>query len=211
VCRRACGLLAATHVRTVPDPPHPQNAAVAQTRAMSGVPVSAALFCLAKSRPLLSNTASCLPLVLSHARILTYSPAPHTPLFPVVPTQSCGLKERLHELIPVEIENVKVCPTHTATFVMACEPVAPSRSHPYALWKVDHEVSIGVMHASRKPHPSTPVQAFRAEHGNKKIGEVTVEMAYGGMRGIKGAFAVPVCSPLSTWSDCLLRCASWEW
>lgn len=30
------------------------------------------------------------------------------------------------------------------------------------------------------------LQKFRAEHGSKKIGEVTVEQAYGGMRGIKG-------------------------
>ncbi|GHJ89104.1 hypothetical protein NliqN6_5506 [Naganishia liquefaciens] len=45
------------------------------------------------------------------------------------------LKERLSELIPREIENVK---------------------------------------------------AIRKEHGNKVLGEVTVDMAYGGMRGIKG-------------------------
>jgi len=49
--------------------------------------------------------------------------------------ESCGLKERLAELIPEEVENVK---------------------------------------------------AFRAAHGGDKIGEVTVDMAYGGMRGIKG-------------------------
>merc|ERR1711962_595203 len=30
------------------------------------------------------------------------------------------------------------------------------------------------------------VAEFRKEHGNTKIGEVTVNMAYGGMRGIKG-------------------------
>jgi citrate synthase len=30
------------------------------------------------------------------------------------------------------------------------------------------------------------VKAFRAEHNDTKIGEVTVGMAYGGMRGIKG-------------------------
>jgi len=48
---------------------------------------------------------------------------------------SCGLKERLAELIPVAQADVK---------------------------------------------------AFRAAHGSDKIGEVTVDMAYGGMRGIKG-------------------------
>ena len=30
------------------------------------------------------------------------------------------------------------------------------------------------------------VKAVRAEHGNKSFGEVTVDQAYGGMRGIKG-------------------------
>ncbi|VDL58040.1 unnamed protein product [Hymenolepis diminuta] len=30
------------------------------------------------------------------------------------------------------------------------------------------------------------VSAFRKEHGGKKVGEVTVDMMYGGMRGIKG-------------------------
>ena len=34
--------------------------------------------------------------------------------------------------------------------------------------------------------PPPVLQKFRAEHGSKKIGEVTVEQAYGGMRGIKG-------------------------
>jgi citrate synthase len=30
------------------------------------------------------------------------------------------------------------------------------------------------------------IKALKAEHGNKSLGEVTVNMAYGGMRGIKG-------------------------
>jgi citrate synthase len=36
------------------------------------------------------------------------------------------------------------------------------------------------------PAAQQEVAAFRKEHGNTKIGEVTVDMAYGGMRGIKG-------------------------
>jgi citrate synthase len=36
------------------------------------------------------------------------------------------------------------------------------------------------------PEHQEKVKAFRAEHGDKGIGEVTVNMAYGGMRGIKG-------------------------
>ena len=30
------------------------------------------------------------------------------------------------------------------------------------------------------------VKAFRKEHGNTKVGEITVDMMYGGMRGMKG-------------------------
>lgn len=36
------------------------------------------------------------------------------------------------------------------------------------------------------PEAQADIKAFRAEHGSKSIGEVTVDMAYGGMRGIKG-------------------------
>lgn len=36
------------------------------------------------------------------------------------------------------------------------------------------------------PDKRKEVAEFRKEHGNTKIGEVTVNMAYGGMRGIKG-------------------------
>lgn len=36
------------------------------------------------------------------------------------------------------------------------------------------------------PLKRAEVAEFRKEHGNSKIGEVTVNMAYGGMRGIKG-------------------------
>lgn len=32
------------------------------------------------------------------------------------------------------------------------------------------------------------VKAVRAEHGSKSFGETTVDMAYGGMRGIKVGF-----------------------
>ena len=30
------------------------------------------------------------------------------------------------------------------------------------------------------------VKAFRKEHGKTKVGEITVDMMYGGMRGMKG-------------------------
>merc|ERR1719494_1525630 len=36
------------------------------------------------------------------------------------------------------------------------------------------------------PEKRQEVAEFRKEHGNTKIGDVTVAMAYGGMRGIKG-------------------------
>lgn len=36
------------------------------------------------------------------------------------------------------------------------------------------------------PAEQKRVAAFRKEHGSFKIGDVTVDMAYGGMRGIKG-------------------------
>jgi len=40
--------------------------------------------------------------------------------------------------------------------------------------------------AAKIPIEQENVKNFRKEHGATKIGEVTVEMAYGGMRGIKG-------------------------
>lgn len=40
--------------------------------------------------------------------------------------------------------------------------------------------------AKKIPIEQDNVKNFRKEHGNTKIGEVTVDMAYGGMRGIKG-------------------------
>jgi len=40
--------------------------------------------------------------------------------------------------------------------------------------------------AAKIPVEQENVKNFRKEHGNTKIGEVTVDMAYGGMRGIKG-------------------------
>lgn len=36
------------------------------------------------------------------------------------------------------------------------------------------------------PEKQAEVKAFRKEYGSKVLGEVTVDMAYGGMRGIKG-------------------------
>ncbi|XP_044268564.1 probable citrate synthase 2, mitochondrial [Tribolium madens] len=40
--------------------------------------------------------------------------------------------------------------------------------------------------ASKIPKEQERIKAFRKAHGKTKIGEVTVNMAYGGMRGIKG-------------------------
>jgi len=40
--------------------------------------------------------------------------------------------------------------------------------------------------AAKIPIEQENIKNFRKEHGNTKIGEVTVDMAYGGMRGIKG-------------------------
>jgi len=46
--------------------------------------------------------------------------------------------------------------------------------------------SLKAVLAERIPIEQENVKNFRKEHGNTKIGEVTVDMAYGGMRGIKG-------------------------
>jgi hypothetical protein len=36
------------------------------------------------------------------------------------------------------------------------------------------------------PSEQEKVKKLRAEHGNKNLGAVTIDMVYGGMRGIKG-------------------------
>ena len=40
--------------------------------------------------------------------------------------------------------------------------------------------------AAQIPEKRAEIKAILAEHGNKKISEVTVAQAYGGMRGVKG-------------------------
>lgn len=40
--------------------------------------------------------------------------------------------------------------------------------------------------AAKIPKEQERIKAFRKEHGSTKVGEVTVDMMYGGMRGIKG-------------------------
>jgi citrate synthase len=40
--------------------------------------------------------------------------------------------------------------------------------------------------AEKIPAVQEEVKAFRKEHGNTKVGEITVDMMYGGMRGMKG-------------------------
>jgi citrate synthase len=37
------------------------------------------------------------------------------------------------------------------------------------------------------PSEQEKVKKLRSEHGNKSLGPVTIDMVYGGMRGIKGA------------------------
>lgn len=60
------------------------------------------------------------------------------------------------------------------------------------------------------------VKAVRAAHGNKSFGEMTVDQAYGGMRGIKvsrGTPKSPLTSLISSASDLLLvavRLALWR-
>jgi len=40
--------------------------------------------------------------------------------------------------------------------------------------------------AEKYPQHAEEVKAFRRSHGDKKVGEITVDMMYGGMRGMKG-------------------------
>jgi len=40
--------------------------------------------------------------------------------------------------------------------------------------------------AEKIPEVQEEVKAFRKQHGNTKVGEITVDMMYGGMRGMKG-------------------------
>merc|ERR1711934_462100 len=40
--------------------------------------------------------------------------------------------------------------------------------------------------AEKLPAAAEEVKAFRRAHGDKKVGEITVDMMYGGMRGMKG-------------------------
>merc|ERR1712142_347767 len=40
--------------------------------------------------------------------------------------------------------------------------------------------------AEKYPQHAEEVKAFRRAHGDKKVGEITVDMMYGGMRGMKG-------------------------
>jgi len=40
--------------------------------------------------------------------------------------------------------------------------------------------------AEKIPEVQEDVKAFRKQHGNTKVGEITVDMMYGGMRGMKG-------------------------
>lgn len=52
--------------------------------------------------------------------------------------------------------------------------------------KTDSSTDLKSVLAAKVPAHQEKVKSFRAAHGNTKIGEVTVDMVYGGMRGIKG-------------------------
>jgi citrate synthase len=41
------------------------------------------------------------------------------------------------------------------------------------------------------PSEQEKVKKLRSEHGNKNLGAVTIDMVYGGMRGIKGTSHLP--------------------
>jgi citrate synthase len=43
--------------------------------------------------------------------------------------------------------------------------------------------------AEKIPEEQEKIKKFRAENGSKVLGPVTIDMAYGGMRGIKGILA----------------------
>lgn len=52
--------------------------------------------------------------------------------------------------------------------------------------KTDSSTDLKAVLATKIPLHQEKVKTFRAAHGNTKVGEVTVDMIYGGMRGIKG-------------------------
>merc|ERR1712193_160956 len=49
-----------------------------------------------------------------------------------------------------------------------------------------HSTDLREVLANKIPQVQAEVKAFRKEHGNTKVGEITVDMMYGGMRGMKG-------------------------
>lgn len=50
----------------------------------------------------------------------------------------------------------------------------------------DASTDLKAVLAAKIPKEQERVKAFRKSHGNTKVGEVTIDMMYGGMRGIKG-------------------------
>lgn len=50
----------------------------------------------------------------------------------------------------------------------------------------DASTDLKAVMAAKIPKEQERIKAFRKQYGSSKIGEVTVDMAYGGMRGIKG-------------------------
>lgn len=52
--------------------------------------------------------------------------------------------------------------------------------------KRDASTDLKSILAAKIPKEQERVKSFRKNHGNTKVGEVTVDMMYGGMRGIKG-------------------------
>ncbi|XP_011495374.1 PREDICTED: probable citrate synthase 2, mitochondrial [Ceratosolen solmsi marchali] len=50
----------------------------------------------------------------------------------------------------------------------------------------DASVDLKKIIADKIPKEQERIKAFRKSHGSKKVGDITVDMMYGGMRGIKG-------------------------
>jgi citrate synthase len=64
--------------------------------------------------------------------------------------------------------------------------VRPSFARTFASTPSAHAQSLKDRMAELIPKEIENVKAVRAAHGNKSFGEMTVDQAYGGMRGIKG-------------------------
>jgi hypothetical protein len=55
------------------------------------------------------------------------------------------------------------------------------------------------------PSEQEKVKKLRSEHGNKNLGAVTIDMVYGGMRGIKGNISSPFLGTMVDGRSCVGR------